>query len=293
MRRRAVRRRDGGFNPLPSPKRGEISSFSASLSAWKQFQSAPLTEARGDSCRRGASGRRSRFQSAPLTEARGDADGFAVIPTRQVFQSAPLTEARGDSGADLQGASFEVSIRSPHRSEGRSQEEVDQARRCLEFQSAPLTEARGDPCAIRPRPKQPYSFQSAPLTEARGDPIEQVLRIVVGGFNPLPSPKRGEMRPRQALGRLRRVSIRSPHRSEGRLRDDSNNKREATCFNPLPSPKRGEICKGPTSIDATLRGRFNPLPLPSPKRGEIEAGKVGGCGNLPFQSAPLTEARGD
>ena len=45
------------------------------------------------------------FQSAPLTEARGDA-------TDQASSGAPLTEARGDPAS--------VSIRSPHRSEGRS-----------------------------------------------------------------------------------------------------------------------------------------------------------------------------
>ncbi len=36
------------------------------------FQSAPLTEARGDSAREVIPGRRILFQSAPLTEARGD-----------------------------------------------------------------------------------------------------------------------------------------------------------------------------------------------------------------------------
>ena len=67
----------------------------------KSFQSAPLTEARGDRL----------VWYDPLTEARGD---------YLMFQSAPLTEARGDcellSYAVSRGR---VSIRSPHRSKGR------------------------------------------------------------------------------------------------------------------------------------------------------------------------------
>ena len=36
------------------------------------FQSAPLTEARGDKCQRHSENHPFAFQSAPLTEARGD-----------------------------------------------------------------------------------------------------------------------------------------------------------------------------------------------------------------------------
>ena len=36
------------------------------------------------------------FQSAPLTEARGDAGKSSVLDSIFWFQSAPLTEARGD-----------------------------------------------------------------------------------------------------------------------------------------------------------------------------------------------------
>ena len=109
----------------------------------------------------------SLFQSAPLTEARGDADNLRTLPpiisfnplplpkqgemaasslirppTRQ-FQSAPLTEARGDGGyqgeiqegfcfnplplpkqgeiigCGLSAQGQNVSIRSPYRSKGR------------------------------------------------------------------------------------------------------------------------------------------------------------------------------
>ena len=36
------------------------------------------------------------FQSAPLTEARGDGNPCTLVVTLSQFQSAPLTEARGD-----------------------------------------------------------------------------------------------------------------------------------------------------------------------------------------------------
>ncbi len=132
-------------------------------------------------------------------------------------------------------------------------------------------------------------FQSAPLTEARGDRCCLQLRSRTRGFNPLPSPKRGEIAV-PLLGRSRlQVSIRSPHRSEGRslMREDCSV--IWACFNPLPSPKRGEMRR-------QLRRRalcvcFNPLP--SPKRGEMCTNGPVGKYRKAFQSAPLTEARGD
>ena len=41
-----------------------------------------------------------RFQSAPLTEARGDEVAIPSAEWHNLFQSAPLTEARGDGRAD-------------------------------------------------------------------------------------------------------------------------------------------------------------------------------------------------
>ena len=109
-------------------------------------------------------------------------------------------------------------------------------------------------------------FQSAPLTEARGD-----LQCSAGpashrSFNPLPSPKQGEMR-------ISRVS------------------RMLKCFNPLPSPKQGEMPR-PRWSDPGFQS-FNPLP--SPKQGEITMSRAGRhtASGYQFQSAPLTEARGD
>ena len=173
---------------------------------------------------------------------------------------------------------------------------------CLEpialFQSAPLTEARGDiypqvrsPPTIflrfnpLPSPKQgetipthggcrplDEAFQSAPLTEARGDNAgHQISARPSYRFNPLPSPKQGE---------TWTVRVLADYKASG--------------FNPLPSPKQGET-KGlqNNTLGMGRHLRFNPLP--SPKQGETtlwpvltQAGPT-----VKFQSAPLTEARGD
>ena len=163
----------------------------------EKFQSAPLTEARGDPRFSPNTGRTAWFQSAPLTEARGD--GLVLVPRVTLgsqFQSAPLTEARGDPRRILPDSTKEM------------------------FQSAPLTEARGDqPGRSTKRRFWPNRFQSAPLTEARGDcrlmptcrrnskrvsirsPHRSEGRYGLAGltcclapcFNPLPSPKRGEI----------------------------------------------------------------------------------------------------
>ena len=60
------------------------------------------------------------FQSAPLTEARGDRPRSNSPQSSSKFQSAPLTEARGDGATDhLLPELPIVSIRSPDRSQGR------------------------------------------------------------------------------------------------------------------------------------------------------------------------------
>ena len=93
----------------------EIHSHSAT-----EFQSAPLTEARGDLSLSNSIGIVKWFQSAPLTEARGDLLIRGELGLQNVFQSAPLTEARGDrQGKRHRYPDQVVSIRSPHRSEGR------------------------------------------------------------------------------------------------------------------------------------------------------------------------------
>ena len=84
------------------------------------------------------------FQSAPLTEARGDLQRVTPLTRSPSFQSAPLTEARGDlDTGNSVNIYVTVSIRSPHRSKGRPADGLVIDQRPL-FQSAPLTEARGD-----------------------------------------------------------------------------------------------------------------------------------------------------
>ena len=204
----------------------------------RRFQSAPLTEARGDLAAKRQREADSLFQSAPLTEARGDVKAKPYLGSNGRFQSAPLTEARGDP-----------SSRSTRRTSRK-------------FQSAPLTEARGDLAKSLAQPIM-QKFQSAPLTEARGDRQGAIQVDTGGGFNPLPSPKQGETLRLCCGGRQDSVSIRSPHRSKGRPRPvrlylhlvefqsaplteargdipGTTITQRRRCFNPLPSPKQGE-----------------------------------------------------
>ena len=60
------------FNPLPLPKQGEMREDSNPHPSVYRFQSAPLTEARGDEYVDAIAAANTLFQSAPLTEARGD-----------------------------------------------------------------------------------------------------------------------------------------------------------------------------------------------------------------------------
>ena len=108
------------------------------------------------------------------------------------------------------------------------------------------------------------------------------------------------------------VSIRSPHRSKGRRPSGPTGGCRLMSFNPLPSPKQGETSVGQRTGNGCTR--FNPLP--SPKQGETrheeflrdmsavsirsphrskgrQAPSAGALDEGKFQSAPLTEARGD
>ena len=110
-----------------------------------EFQSAPLTEARGDSYLVSDEGisasvsirspHRSKGRHVAMGHISSENVSFNPLPspkqgetgdkvkspdTRMRFQSAPLTEARGDAfWGILVVPPFVVSIRSPHRSKGR------------------------------------------------------------------------------------------------------------------------------------------------------------------------------
>ncbi len=183
-----------GFNPLPSPKRGEIETLQVGI-------------------------RCGGFQSAPLTEARGDPSIVSCLPCPICFNPLPSPK-RGeidDRSRAGQHARY-VSIRSPHRSEGRSASTRAIRLASGEFQSAPLTEARGD---LRASWNYSFPFTRSfnPLPSPKRGEIQhqQQDRAARYGFNPLPSPKRGEIPGCQGAAlRPWVVSIRSPHRSEGR-----------------------------------------------------------------------------
>ena len=157
------------------------------------FQSAPLTEARGDlrSHRQEVRALRVSIRSPHRSKGRPVAVSITVSPRLVSIRSPHRSKGRRGG---LQGGVPEdgVSIRSPHRSKGRRGATDKRSGPCG-FQSAPLTEARGDLMRLScprsflrfnplPSPKQGETssqsvrelptakFQSAPLTEARGDP---------------------------------------------------------------------------------------------------------------------------
>ena len=97
------------FNPLPSPKQGETSS---SLSIRSPHRSKGRPQARAMPI---------QFQSAPLTEARGDLNAMLRGHTVSCsFNPLPSPKQGETSNRDAGGHwPAAVSIRSPHRSKGR------------------------------------------------------------------------------------------------------------------------------------------------------------------------------
>ena len=99
--------------------RGDI-GFCGVIEGRTEFQSAPLTDVRGDHHRARLCFAHEQFQSAPLTDVRGDKGKTTSHAVSVRFQSAPLTDVRGDAGyVGGQFLGFAVSIRSPHGCKGR------------------------------------------------------------------------------------------------------------------------------------------------------------------------------
>ena len=194
-----VRRPSRSFNPLPSPKRGEIPEDGQLLTGGQvSIRSPHRSEGRsGAIVSPSTSTVRVSIRSPHRSEGR--CCGWRS-PTRtlamNLFQSAPLTEARGDHPQCIYlshqvvsirsphrsegrcvlsngfGRIFHVSIRSPHRSEGRSRSSFTSGRTSA-FQSAPLTEARGDLDRRRDQAQDVVSIRSPHRSEGRfsiGDP---------------------------------------------------------------------------------------------------------------------------
>ena len=129
--------RQGSFNPLPLPKQGETGRQAGragrAVSIRSPYQSKGRRAGRLD-------GQAGQFQSAPLTKARGD--GPAGWTGRQgSFNPLPLPK-QGETGLQAGRAGRAVSIRSPYQSKGRRACRLDG--QAGQFQSAPLTKARGD-----------------------------------------------------------------------------------------------------------------------------------------------------
>ena len=125
--------------------------------------------------------------------------------------------------------------------------------------------SKGRPILTPPQ-RQGHRFQSAPLTEARGDEAIDVAVTQPLTFQSAPlTEARGDL----SMGDVSTL--------------------DKWSFNPLPSPKQGETVQ---PDKGSITGcSFNPLP--SPKQGETK-GVITNCQvYLLFQSAPLTEARGD
>ena len=66
------------FNPLPLPKQGEIEPSSRPMGRAYKFQSAPLTEARGDAACLVAIAEPWGFNPLPLPK-QGEIQGMAVL----------------------------------------------------------------------------------------------------------------------------------------------------------------------------------------------------------------------
>ena len=227
-----------------------------------------------------------RFQSAPLTKARGDRFASSVLRLFVCFNPLPSqkqgetlrrymrgivwsgfnplpSQKQGETGP-LPGIRFvfHVSIRSPHKSKGRLDREVRTAHgRAVSIRSPHKSKGRQmSRILLTPAP----SFQSAPLTKARGDIPPASMRAWAACFNPLPSQKQGETSSSSTALLGRRVSIRSPHKSKGRL--------------------VAELGHGVVLV-VSIRS-------PHKSKGRLD---IGGMSVVveEFQSAPLTKARGD
>ena len=82
----------------PHGCKGRFRGLHCGLLGGLPFQSAPLTDVRGDIGVYCMGENEDVFQSAPLTDVRGDQQAKTAVTFRRLFQSAPLTDVRGDEG---------------------------------------------------------------------------------------------------------------------------------------------------------------------------------------------------
>ena len=108
-----------GFNPLPSQKQGETSEGVPLVQTNTEFQSAPLTKARGDLRGKFASVSLHGFNPLP-SQKQGETlhMGFDVPQLKVSIRSPHKSKGRHRRDGALSSQIF-VSIRSPHKSKGR------------------------------------------------------------------------------------------------------------------------------------------------------------------------------
>ncbi len=130
------------FNPLPLPKQGETLEYLYPVGPCEVSIRSPyrskgrLKVLKTDTVDR-------LFQSAPLTEARGDPCVVMFTARGTCFNPLPLPKQGETTWRDSRRFLITVSIRSPYRSKGRLAMTGGTMNPDV-FQSAPLTEARGD-----------------------------------------------------------------------------------------------------------------------------------------------------
>ena len=250
------------------------------------------------------------FQSAPLTKARGDSAAAPHIRQSPGFNPLPSQKQGETEGRYCNHQRPAVSIRSPHKSKGRRIRAFS-CFRWMSFQSAPLTKARGDYRSAT----YTYlykSFNPLPSQKQGETGRPRSLGAYFLCFNPLPSQKQGETNQRPGAALVPGVSIRSPHKSKGRLQDFGAAVDVQGGFNPLPSQKQGETWQvartcGPATVSirsphkskgrqlrlcARRGGRDVSIRSPHKSKGRPMTPSRSAWGSK-FQSAPLTKARGD
>ena len=242
-----------------------------------------------------------------MPERKGDSLRFNPLPSPKQGETVQHR---------AQAVALHVSIRSPHRSKGRPEVMMQIAARMRVSIRSPHR-SKGRPAVVqRSIPKLRVSIRSPHRSKGR-HPRVRGCRRSTPRFNPLPSPKQGETRGHAAVGikpwgfnplpspkqgetdhqkvgraRVSNVSIRSPHRSKGRLQQALSLMSYQLVSIRSPHRSKGRPvgvsgCGGEfivsirsphrskgrrARICVAIRGPFCFNPLPSPKQGETPNG---------------------
>ena len=180
------------------------------------------------------------FQSAPLTEARGDIPVFLRFLAHAGFNPLPLPK-QGETPDFLDiYTPLLVSIRSPYRSKGRPVSVVFWNDPQFRVSIRSPYRSKGRLYSINMKSASDLCFNPLPLPK-QGEtqyPLSQPLLNKVSIRSPYRSKGRRKRNCRSTDPCP--VSIRSPYRSKGRLISNTSSARIILGFNPLPLPKQGE-----------------------------------------------------